>query len=133
MKTKRIFISTLVATLLLALTGISLADAAREIQVIPIDKGIELYSWKDDDNKWVFVMMTGTNRNKSTDEVKKAKDQIKGVVALKQAFGKLAKNKYVSWSNRGLKGFEYPPKAIRQEIVAAAEKAEIDLSVSDED
>ena len=45
---------------------------------------------------------------------------------------KLAKNEQVAWSHL-FKGFEFPPATIQKKIAAAAEKAEIELSISDGD
>ena len=66
-------------------------------------------------------MLDGTNRLKYTDEIKKAQKQMKGVNSLEQAFRKLAKNEKVSWGHM-VKGFEFPPRAIQQEIATAAKK-----------
>ena len=126
MRTKRITALFLASALLLSLTGSAFADDKREEK--PRFKGVELYSWKGDENKWVFVMLDGTNRLKSTDEVKKSKNQIKGVASLKTAFGKLAKNEQVFW-NHMVEGFEFPPKAIKEEIATAAKTAEIKISI----
>ena len=127
MRTKPIVTLFLAAALLLSFAGISLADAKREEK--PSFKGVELYSWKSHGSEWVFVMLDGTNRLKSTDEIKKAKNQIKDVDSLKKAFEKLAKNEQVFWSHM-VDGFEFPPKAIKEEIATAGKEAEIKLSIA---
>lgn len=126
MRTKRIVPSILAAVFFLTFSGVSFADVDREKK--PRFKGVELYSWKSDEEKWLFVILDGTNRLKSTDEVKKAKNQLKGMGALKNAFGKLAENEQVFWLHR-IEGFEYPPKALRKQILSSAKEAKISLNV----
>ncbi len=130
MRTNQIVAFILAFTALLSFAGVSLADAKREEK--PRFKGVELYSWKNEENKWLYVMLDGTNRLKSTDEIKKAKNQLKGAGSLKQAFNKLAKGEQVFWIHM-VKGFEFPPKAMQKEIATAAKEAEIKLSIAGQD
>ncbi len=130
MRTTQIVAFILTITVLLTFAEVSLADAKREEK--PRFKGVELYSWKSQGNNWVFVMLDGTNRLKSTDEIKKAKNQLKGVGALKQAFSKLAKDEQVVWIHM-VKGFEFPPKTIQKEIATAAKEAEIKLAIANQE
>ena len=110
-----------------ALLGISWADDKREEK--PRDKGVELYSWKDKAGDWMFVLLDGTNRLKTEQQVKGAKNQIKGAEDLKKALARLAVGEQVFWMHR-IKGFEFPPKATREEIHRAAKAAKIDLQTS---
>ena len=126
MKTKQV-VALVVAALHLSLASVSLADAEREEK--PRFKGVELYSWQDAENKWTFVMLDGTNRLKSPEEIKKAKGRLKGVASLKQAFGLLAEDERVSWLHP-VEGFEFPPKAAQEELATAAKEAEIELTVA---
>ena len=89
-------------------------------------KGVELYSWKDKNGDWLFVMLDGTNRNKEEKEVKEAKEQFKGVAALKKALSRLAVGENLFWMER-IKGFELPPKEILAEIAKAAKEAKLEL------
>ena len=50
------------------LGGFCRADDKREEQFR--FKGVELYSWKDTEGGWVFVLVNGTNRLKAEKEVK---------------------------------------------------------------
>jgi hypothetical protein len=69
-------------------------------------KGYELYSWRAD-NQWHFTLVTGTNRNKTLDEIISEDDFISeagwvnihmvGVDAVKTALGKLPQNESVFW------------------------------------
>jgi hypothetical protein len=106
------------------LHGICRADDKREEK--PRFKGVELYSWKDREGDWMFVLLDGTNRVKTEQEVKGAKKQIKGAEDLKKALARLAVGEQVSWTHR-IKGFEFPPKATREGIQRAAQQAKIDL------
>jgi hypothetical protein len=95
----------------------------------PRFKGVELYSWRDKGGDWLFVLLDGTNRNKTQDEVKGAEKPIKGTEDLKKAISLLAEGEQVSWSHR-IEGFEFPPEAKQKEIQKAAEGAKIVLRIS---
>jgi len=100
------------------------ADDKREAK--PRFKGVELYSWKGKEGDWVFALLNGTNEEKSEEQVKASPKLIQGVPALTRALGRLAEGEQVSWSHR-IRGFEFPPRATRDEIEAAARKAKIRL------
>jgi hypothetical protein len=106
------------------LVGRCWADDKREEK--PRFKGVELYSWKDKSGHWVFTLLDGTNRLKTEEVVKGAKNHIKGVVDLKKALARLAVKEQVSWTHP-IKGFEFPPEAVRKEIEKDAKEAKIDL------
>ncbi len=69
-------------------------------------KGYELYSWQLD-NQWHFTLITGTNRNKTLDEIISGEDFISetgwvsvhlvGVDATKSALSKLPQDAFVTW------------------------------------
>jgi hypothetical protein len=69
-------------------------------------KGYELYSWLEN-NQWQFALITGTNRNKTLEEIiadsKPASSDgwvqihVTGVAAIKTVLGELPKNEWVSW------------------------------------
>jgi hypothetical protein len=102
----------------------TVAEGQREQK--PRFKGVELYSWKDKDGEWVFVLLDGTNRLKTEDQVKGAKNQVRGAEGVKKALTHLAAGEQVSWMHR-IKGFEFPPEATRKEIEKAAKETKIDL------
>jgi hypothetical protein len=120
------YLVTTVLTLIV-LQSVCRADDEREEK--PRFKGVELYSWKDKKDCWVFVLLNGTNRLKTEEEVKGAKNQIKGAADLKKALARLAVGERVSWTHL-IEGFEFPPEATRKEIEKAAEEARIDLQTS---
>lgn len=115
------------ALTLSVLQGVCWADAEREAKAR--FKGVELYSWKDKEDNWVFALLDGTNRLKSAEEVKGTENQIKGAAELKKAFARLAVGERVSWTHP-IEGFAFPPKATRKEIEKAAKEAKIDLQTS---
>lgn len=69
-------------------------------------KGYELYSWLED-SQWHFTLVTGTNRNKTLEEITAAEDfiseagwvriQVIGVEAIKAVLSKLPQNESVFW------------------------------------
>jgi hypothetical protein len=69
-------------------------------------KGYELYSWSKD-NQWHFTLITGTNRNKTLEEIISDEDFISetgwvqihviGVDAIKTVLSKLPQNEHVFW------------------------------------
>ena len=114
------------ALTLMALQGVCPADDEREGKRL---KGVELYSWQDEDKHWVFVMLNGTNRNKSEAEVKGAEGRIKGAADLKKALSRLAVGEQASWTHR-IKGFEIPSDDTRKEIQKAADEAKVRLDIA---
>ena len=81
MKFTKIVPSIMAATLCLTFAAGAYANENREEK--PRFKGVELYSWIDDGEKLLFVMLDSTNTIKSSVEVKKAKNQLKGTWAVK--------------------------------------------------
>ena len=107
------------------------APAQAKREAAPRFKGVEMYSWKDAKGEWVFALLDGTNREKTTAEVKEKKNHIAGVAKLKTALGLLAEKEMVFWSHR-IGGFEVPPKAVVDDIKKAAKAAKLDLTAPEE-
>lgn len=105
----------------------SQADEKREAK--PRFKGVELYSWKNNEGEWVFALLSGTNRQKNEKEVKDEKNLIKGTKELKKALALLAEGENVIWSSHRLNGFEFPPEKVRKEIEKTAKESKIDLAI----
>jgi hypothetical protein len=69
-------------------------------------KGYELYSWSED-GQWHFTLITGTNRNKTLEEIISkenyiseagwVKVHVEGVEAIKAVLSKLPANEFVIW------------------------------------
>ncbi|MFO0875890.1 MAG: hypothetical protein U0840_00685 [Gemmataceae bacterium] len=113
--------------LVLAMTNPGQARDAK-----PRFKGVELYSWKDDDGGWVFVLMDGTNREKTAAQVKKVKTKYYRTKDLAHGLGRLAVGEQVFWVDR-VAGFPIPPAAIVAEVKKAAQEAKLELSVPTRD
>ena len=78
-----------------------------EVDTLPSSmKGYELYSWQENDG-WHFTLITGTNRNKTQEEIISGEYFISetgwvnihctGVEAIKAALGKVPSGQWVSW------------------------------------
>jgi hypothetical protein len=89
-------------------------------------KGMELYSWSEH-GKWIFVLLDGTNRLKSEDEVKKSPKRIETVSALRERFMELAEGERVVWNSHFVSGFSFPDEKTFSEVIAAAKGARITL------
>ena len=98
-------------------------------------KGYELYSWMAD-NQWHFTLITGTNRNKTVDEIISTdnfiseagwiKIQVVGIDALKTVLSKVPKDAYITWLG-GPRGadqegvnFSLPPSVVIDQVKALA-------------
>jgi len=79
----------------------------KEVNVLPHSmKGYELYSWLEGD-QWHFTLITGTNRNKTLEEITSTDDIIsesgwvrihmKGLDALKAALSKFPQQEDIVW------------------------------------
>jgi len=86
-----------VTGLLVALVGCGVATPERAAK--PAFKGMELYSWKPEGKDWRFSLLEGTNRQKSTEEIKMPEQTIVGVEELKKRLGGLAEGEQVFWTN----------------------------------
>ena len=106
------------------LCGVCRADERREER--PRFKGVELYSWKDKGGDWMFVLLNGTNDLKTEAVVKSAKTKVEGADELKKALTRLAVGEQVFWTHL-IRGFEYPPKEMREEIEKPTKEAKIEL------
>ena len=124
---KQLFRLATTALTAVALCGACRADDKREEK--PRFKGVELYSWQDKSGAWKFVLLDGTNRLKTEEEVKSAKTQVNGAKDLKKALARLAVREQVFWTHP-IKGFQFPPQTTREKIEKAAKEARIDLKTS---
>lgn len=98
----------------------------------PRFKGVEVYSWKDEkggDDKaaWNYAILDGTNRNKTEQEVKRAKTVYTGTDSFIDALKLLAEGESVFWFHQ-IDGFEFPPKDQLKKIDEAAKAAKIELA-----
>lgn len=108
-------------------------------------KGYELYSWSQD-SRWNFTLITGTNRDKTLEEVTTGEDfisetgweriRVSGTDALKTVLSKLPQNESVVWLS-GLRDgstqtgidIQLPPAPTIGAIEAYAEQHGLDFHV----
>jgi hypothetical protein len=108
-------------------------------------KGYELYSWSDG-GRWQFTLITGTNRNKTIEEIVSKEDSISaagwvnvhagGVAEITYALGKLPANEFVTWlpGARSAAGsrdvaLQLPPAQIINQIVDFARQQGLDFYI----
>jgi hypothetical protein len=105
-------------------------------------KGYELYSWQADD-QWYFTLVTGTNRQKTIEEITTGEDvlnaggwtrlSVQGLDALKAMLGRLPAGEEVFWAGELApgSGIVLPP----QDMIEAVKEFCLDkgllLSVSE--
>jgi hypothetical protein len=108
-------------------------------------KGYELYSWQES-GQWHFTLITGTNRDKTLEEITTGNDQMTddgwvdlhttGVDELKNIIARVPAGTFVSWAdgrfvmkpdNTDFK-FEFPPQDVIDEIKAVALQYGIDFN-----
>ena len=93
-------------------------------------KGTELYSWRDTaTGAWHFSLLSGTNRNKTTQEITAASQMIADVPRLKQRLALLAKGEQVFWSSPDPGFFAFPPAATIADIVKFATAIDVKVAV----
>jgi hypothetical protein len=109
-------------------------------------KGYELYSWQED-GQWHFTLITGTNRNKTMQEIISGKSEVMedgwvnlkavGVNEIKNLLSRVLAGEWVSWSGghlitepaAGDTKLELPPQDIINEIEQHAEKSGLNFHV----
>ena len=112
------------------LTG---ALPARAVDALPHSmKGYELYSWLED-NQWRFTLITGTNRNKTLEEIVSDVNNASennwvnvhavGVDAIKSTLSRLPQNEDVVWLS-GLRADQTPQPRVN---IALPPQATIDI------
>jgi hypothetical protein len=108
-------------------------------------KGYELYSWSED-SEWRFTLITGTNRNKTLEEIISNEDfiseagwvqiQVAGVDAIKAVLSKLPPGEEIMWLIRTRSEmsppsdiqFNLPPQPTLAVVKAYAEQLGLSLS-----
>jgi hypothetical protein len=110
-------------------------------------KGYELYSWLED-NQWHFTLITGTNRNKTLEEIISEEDFISetgwvnvhvvGIEAIKSALSKLPQSESIFWCDELHIGkiietnidLQLPPEQITDTIKEYAEQCGLDFAIA---
>lgn len=119
---KRNAFLALTALLLSLVTGCEnseLQEPVRSLALLPVSmKGYELYSWKTD-GYWNYTLITGTNRNKSYDEIvaigntesdEWVKITVRDLNNLKPLLSRLQASETITWINASnrVEGFSLP-------------------------
>ena len=95
-------------------------------------KGIELYSYQNEDGDWAFSVLPGTNRAKFIEEGKSGSLDLD---QLEECFCKLAVGEHVFWMDLSKTvqeesekaTFPFPPNALVQQVLDLANNCEIEL------
>jgi hypothetical protein len=108
-------------------------------------KGYELYSWLNND-QWSFTLITGTNRNKTIEEITSGENsvtetgwvkiRVTGVDAIKDVLSKLPEGESIFWCDELHIGYtaetkmELPPGEIAENIKEHAEQCKLDFAIT---
>jgi hypothetical protein len=76
-------------------------------------KGYELYSWQEG-SQWKFSLLTGTNREKTLDEIQSTSAVLDGVEALRSALEGISPGQIITWSAK--ESLSLPPEEILQQV-----------------
>ena len=117
MKTMQAFLAVVLFGLWL--TGCGAPSASPATPFAESMKGYELYSWQDG-NTWRFSLLTGTNREKSLDEIKSADVVLSDVEALEAALQQMPAGQYITWSSK--ETLSFPPQEIIEQVEKACEE-----------
>lgn len=92
-------------------------------------KGWELYSWQPENNQWRFVLVVGTNRLKSNEEILSNSSAVNGVERIKDKLAQLQKGEQVFWAAPPDSPFRLPPPSIIQDLEAVLASRGVTLTV----
>lgn len=127
-----------ISLLSLLLTAVPACNTASSQPLPRSMKGYELYSWQQDGD-WHFTLITGTNRNKTTEEIVWGEREVgengwvnlhvTGVAQIKDVLSRMPAGEFVFWggghfvtqSNADIV-FELPPPDIINELIEHAGK-----------
>ncbi len=98
-------------TILLAVLLSGCSTGAQPAATLPPEsmKGYELYSWQDG-SQWKFSLLTGTNREKTLDEIQSTDKTLDGVDALRSALEIISPGQTITWSAK--EPLAFPPEEI---------------------
>jgi len=96
-------------------------------------KGMELYSWQNKNGEWQYVVLVGTNRNKTLDEIQSSPLDLQGV---KVAIAQLAVGESLFWTNNVYDtsssqtvNLPFPPTSVVNELKDFAREKQVDLYI----
>jgi diacylglycerol kinase len=106
-------------------------EAARPAQTA--FKGMELYSWRNEDGGWQYAILEGTNRNKTMEEVQVTPLDLQGV---KNAIERMAVGESLFWiksvydtGSSKTVNLSFPPDAVVDELMGFAREKQVDLYI----
>jgi len=89
-------------------------------------KGFELYTWQED-GRWYFALLEGTNRLKTDEEILSAGRFMDGPEELQEALKRLAPGQFVTWM--ALERFPLPDEATIGQVEQACRDLGLECSV----
>jgi hypothetical protein len=88
---------------------------AQPVATLPPEsmKGYELYSWQEG-SQWKFSLLTGTNREKTLDEILSTGTALDSMEALRSALKGISPGQTITWSAK--EPLSLPPEEILQQV-----------------
>ena len=90
-------------------------------------KGFELYSWQDG-SQWKFLLLTGTNREKTLDEITSTDTVLDGVDALRSALEVVSPGQTITWSAK--EPLSFPPDDMIQQVEQICKEQGLILNIA---
>ena len=124
----------------------TMPSATTDDKLLHSMKGYELYSWSED-SQWHFTLITGTNRNKTLEEIISnvniisedgwVQIQVVGVEAIETVLSRLPQNEYIFWlaglrseqTPQGGVNITLPPEPTIDTIKEHAERCGLDFLI----
>ena len=99
---------------------------------VPMFKGMELYSWRDDaTGTWRYSLLNGTNRNKALTEIKDAKVAVPNVETLKERLANLAEGEQVFWFiSPSVAELSFPPEEVVGDLMKFAVEHNVSIEMN---
>jgi diacylglycerol kinase (ATP) len=96
-------------------------------------KGLDLFSWQNENGEWQYAILEGTNRNKTLEEVQVTPLDLQGV---KNAIAKMAVGEALFWTNSVYDTssgqtlhLAFPPGTVVDELKEFAREKQVELYV----
>jgi hypothetical protein len=120
-----------IATLVAAGSVLAAGCGARTEPPRTSMKGFELYSWQED-GRWYFSVLEGTNRVKTVDEIHASNARLKGVEALEPVLRGVEAGQWVTWWAPSLADatVSFPPEDVVAQVRRLCEERGLQLQVA---
>jgi hypothetical protein len=113
--------------LAIAVTGTSVS-AEQQRQSKRQFKGMELYSWQVG-REWRYSLLPGTNRSKSSSEIRAPKVTMSSLSELKERLAQLALGESIFWFNPNERPFAYPTADVACDLVEYCNRLSMKLEL----